>query len=634
MVENEDGKIDIGKKMDDCRDDVQPESRESEDIIQIELVNGEKKNEKTENSEFSEKTDGNQIDEREEDKKEEIEKDKRDVIEEKNEDEKKESEVQKSEVEDKKDVLELEEEKRDKPEIEDKKDVLEVIEDKIDDKDDKLEGSNWTSKGEFENFVNSFNLFMKEVDFRNKEINNQMEKINGDLEKLRSEIESLGLVSLGLGDYIKREDFERVVGDLKSSFDKLAEENALLRQLVDNKIDTSKLLRIREEQERLSSKIDEILEEIGYGEEMNVGKIPPNILEIVYQTTLDDVISELWKNLGPYEGERVIGKVLEEVRLNTSGSELFKYDGKRLRAKYVSRTIEQKLISAKQVHITYNEILNKLLEHIPGHKAKNFNAMIKIKSQEYAVDKVSVLLEKVSMLEKRMEDCQNMSRAMRDEISKEFKKIFEDYREEIELKIKDRMEGIDKKANTNEILELKRGLEVANKAQEELKKELMILREEISKIKDKKEDKNEEKEESVCLDGQVGSNELKKEVVSEIPSDITDMGNKENNREVKEVKAFCGTVVICDEPEDKKVEEFLPEGLEEGSDDERVYSAIQKKGSSIPKILKKISYELSEDAVERILATLEERGFVKSVMKGKSRLYFKSKDYNEREDEV
>ncbi|MCL6435011.1 MAG: BlaI/MecI/CopY family transcriptional regulator, partial [Leptolyngbyaceae cyanobacterium HOT.MB2.61] len=103
----------------------------------------------------------------------------------------------------------------------------------------------------------------------------------------------------------------------------------------------------------------------------------------------------------------------------------------------------------------------------------------------------------------------------------------------------------------------------------------------------------------------------------------------------KELKnsGFSGTVVICDEPEDKKIKEVLPEGLEEGSDEERVYSAIQKKGSSIPKILKKLSYELSEDSVERILATLEERGFVKAWTKGKSRLYFKSKDYNERMNE-
>ncbi|MEM2899168.1 MAG: hypothetical protein QXT63_00095 [Thermoplasmata archaeon] len=538
MVENDNEKEKIAKEglINSQDGDEQSENRVCSDLALQNIVN-DAKEEKSDYSEFSVKSESK--------------------------DEKVESEPSKPETTDKEISIGIKESKDEKVESEQSKPECEFI-----------------SKTEFDDF-------RVDVNKRSIEMCKQVDKLISELDKLRSEVVKLSVME----DYIKKADFENVIRELKSSFDSLAEENLFLRQVVENKIDTSKLLRIREEQEKLSSKLDLILEEIGFGEEMNIGKIPPSILEMVYQTTLDDVISELWKNLGPYESEKVIMKVLEEVRLNTSGSELFKFDGKRLCAKYVARTIEQRLISAKQIHITYNEILNKLLDHIPGHKAKNFNAMIKIKSQEYAVDK----------------------------------ELLESYKEEIEIKFRDIVkEKIKEDERISEILELRKSIEESNKLQKELKNELTILKEEIAKVKEIKE----KKEMQVCLEKKEESDNLEKEMKIEtevISANVT-------SKELKN-SGFSGTVVICDEPEDKKIKEVLPEGLEEGSDEERVYSAIQKKGSSIPKILKKLSYELSEDSVERILATLEERGFVKAWTKGKSRLYFKSKDYNERMDE-
>lgn len=155
--------------------------------------------------------------------------------------------------------------------------------------------------------------------------------------------------------------------------------------------------------EKIDEKIEDIMSEVGFGESLDVSKIPPNILEIVYQSTLDDIVAELWKSLGPGDFERVITEILEEVRLMTSGSELFRFDNnRRIKTNNLARSLSDGLISAKQIQTTYDVLLDKLLEYVPYHKAKNFRAMIKIKSQEYTVDKTSFLLDKVENMERKM----------------------------------------------------------------------------------------------------------------------------------------------------------------------------------------------------------------------------------------
>jgi len=151
---------------------------------------------------------------------------------------------------------------------------------------------------------------------------------------------------------------------------------------------------------RLEEKVSNIIEEVGFGESLDVGKIPPNIIKIVYEATLDDIVDEMKYQLGSSDTESIINKVLDEIRTRTSGSELFFYDDDRLKTRNLVESIENRLISAKQIQTTYGELLSKLLEYVPNYKAKNFRAMIKVKSQEYAVDKTMHLIRDVEQLQK------------------------------------------------------------------------------------------------------------------------------------------------------------------------------------------------------------------------------------------
>jgi chromosome segregation ATPase len=150
---------------------------------------------------------------------------------------------------------------------------------------------------------------------------------------------------------------------------------------------------------RISKKLRHISEEIGLEEELDVNKVPANILESVYQYTLDDAVRAMRHMLGVHDAEREVQNILEEVRFLTSGTELFRYVDGWIKIRGIAKAIETGMISAKQIHITYTELLRKIQERIPGYRPKNFRALIKTKGQEFAIDRTTENTKHILQLE-------------------------------------------------------------------------------------------------------------------------------------------------------------------------------------------------------------------------------------------
>jgi hypothetical protein len=189
---------------------------------------------------------------------------------------------------------------------------------------------------------------------------------------------------------------------------RMSELDQRVTQLAVERLDPSKFTRFGKDLERLDGKVEALMDEVGFGDSLDVSKIPSNILEIVYQATLDDVVRELGKTRSLQEVGTIIEDTLEEVRKNTSGSELFRYNGRRILTDNLAKSIDHGLISAKQIQTTYAELLNTLLASVPAYKPKNFRAMIKIKSQEYAVDRVTHLLGRAESADKIIDNMGQM----------------------------------------------------------------------------------------------------------------------------------------------------------------------------------------------------------------------------------
>ncbi len=209
------------------------------------------------------------------------------------------------------------------------------------------------------------------IDSLRDELNHRSDEYAGTLDELRKEIESLKKEIL---------DMEKKRGEIEEAVDGIRK--YMMRY------------------EKLSRRLRTIEEIMGVEEEIDVNKVPPSILRLVYQYTLNDAISMLRKYVGPGEAERIIGEVLQDVRTKTSGTELFKLKDGKIEAGDVEKAIKKRLISPKQIHLTYVEIINKIKEYLPGYIPKNFASLLRTKGQEYAIETSTENRIRIEMLER------------------------------------------------------------------------------------------------------------------------------------------------------------------------------------------------------------------------------------------
>lgn len=241
-------------------------------------------------------------------------------------------------------------------------------------------------------------------------------------------------------------DAEERLGNVEKSVE---ERFAVLAEEFSTRNDAKGTKRMENDIKKIDERTMDIIEEVGFGESMDVSKIPPNILNIVYQSTLNDVVLRIRAELGAHDSDEVLNATLEDIRTKTSGSELFMIDGGRLKTRNLVKTLEQKLVSAKQIQTTYSEILAKLLEFIPGYKPKNFRAMIKLKSQEYAVDKSTQLVYKTERLSESIKSMNNMIIALQSSVSSipsQFQESLEERAEKSHVAVlEERIEAMEEK---------------------------------------------------------------------------------------------------------------------------------------------------------------------------------------------
>ncbi len=256
---------------------------------------------------------------------------------------------------------------------------------------------------------------------KNRATTAMLSEMRKDLEKKIADLqEMIDTKSWERGDEINklREEIKEIEGkiqEMKKSSMSLQDDISLLRKY---------FLKYEKIQKRLKN-MEEVM---GIEEDINVNKIPPSILRLVYQYTLNDAIDMLRKYVGPSESERIMKYVLQDVRTRTSGTELFKLVNGKIEARDIEKAIKKKLISPKQIHLTYIEIINKIREYIPGFVPKNFASLLRTKGQEYAIETSTENRIRIEMLERSIENMRSemayQENILRDDIS-EIKRMIE-----------------------------------------------------------------------------------------------------------------------------------------------------------------------------------------------------------------
>ena len=248
------------------------------------------------------------------------------------------------------------------------------------------------------------------------DVENEMKKIQENLKnkvstqmisEFRKDIESkIGEIVESIGK--KYEEKTKEIQDLKKEIRDLRDDLKGLYDMHGRLKDDMGILReYTLKYEKFMKKVRYIEEVIGTEEEIDVNKVPANILQLVYQYTLNDVIYNLKKYVGIDEAERIVNDVLQDVRTRTSGTELFKFREGKIITKDIERAIEKKLISPKQVHSTYVEIVNRLREYVPRYIPKNFASLLRTKGQEYAIETTTENRLRIEMMERNLEKLRN-----------------------------------------------------------------------------------------------------------------------------------------------------------------------------------------------------------------------------------
>lgn len=440
-----------------------------------------------------------------------------------------------------------------------------------------------------------------------------------DLEELTIQLENIESEMTTKVDFAAltkmSEDYGKSIKTLEDSISALNKKiKALVADIEERGRRFGTVQSIAREINKLDERTIEILEEIGFGESLNVTKIPPNILESVYESTIEGIVAEIRKNFGSHDAESIIRKTLEDVRTRTSGSELFYFDGRALRPRKLAQAISAKLISAKQVQTTYDELLKKLLEYVPGYKARNFRAMIKLKSQEYAVDKTTLSLEKLNRI--------------RDDIDN-LKTIFgtvSNRQNSIEIEINSL---IGSKAGKEEIDDLIASVEGIKEKQNELDATLKNINESLEA---QAETLAAEREDFIKRLTELGKmvTPQKKRTPSERPKKETKKEKKVKEEKTKTEAKIKGVTVLDDEEDAhddvKNVEEKTMDLGEAPQDMEvRILSAIPEDGFTLSRIQKDILPDNSEDEVEKLLQVMIDKGLMSTIKRGRHTIYIKKK---------
>ncbi len=205
------------------------------------------------------------------------------------------------------------------------------------------------------------------------EVESRLEYYENSISSIQERVEGVTAVVATV-----REDNQ----DIMSKLDDYVTEEVLDSQI------GKRLENIESDISHLKRNLREFIETEAY---FDLSKIPPPILKSVYEVTLNEIVHNIIVNLGARGAEDAINNVLEEVRIRTTGSELFRFDGKKIIAKDLVNAIESGYLTVKLIHMTYKEIVGKLIEYVPAFKLKDFNNIIRMKSQEYAIERATRL---------------------------------------------------------------------------------------------------------------------------------------------------------------------------------------------------------------------------------------------------
>nr|HML26726.1 hypothetical protein [Methanomethylovorans sp.] len=165
-----------------------------------------------------------------------------------------------------------------------------------------------------------------------------------------------------------------------------------------------KLSRVAREEDALSS------------QSLNAAKVPPDVLQITYSKTLNDLYGAMLNIYGDSEAEDIVNSIRDNVRGFSAGVDFFRFEEGTFIVKELSQAIQSRLVSTKQIHGTYVEIFKRMAEYVPNYESQDFRSFVETGSREYSVEKIAEHNHRLKDLEclvnKYLQELNNVSENM------------------------------------------------------------------------------------------------------------------------------------------------------------------------------------------------------------------------------
>jgi len=179
---------------------------------------------------------------------------------------------------------------------------------------------------------------------------------------------------------------KKMADELESSGDKLSTlENDLY-----SKVHESDYKQLRKDFDQFSKRLRRVAqaEDSVNAESLDPTKVPPDVLEITYAKTLNDLYGAMISIYGDRESADMVETARDRVREFSAGVDFFRFENEVFVVRGLSDAISSKIVSVKQIHGTYVELFKMLFQHVPNYNSQDFRSFVETGSREYTIEKV------------------------------------------------------------------------------------------------------------------------------------------------------------------------------------------------------------------------------------------------------
>jgi hypothetical protein len=188
--------------------------------------------------------------------------------------------------------------------------------------------------------------------------------------------------------------FEKKFMDLQKRMDEVLDSNGNLLSSIENDLQTradeTELKQLKKDFDQFSKRLKRVVqaEDSVNAESLDATKVPPDVLEITYAKTLNDIYSAMLGVYGDREAAEMVEDARDSVRQFSAGIDFFRFENDSFIIRGLSEAISSKIVSIKQIHGTYIELFKMLFQYVPNYNSQDFRSFVETGSREYTIEKV------------------------------------------------------------------------------------------------------------------------------------------------------------------------------------------------------------------------------------------------------